>query len=189
MDLVDLPRVKAFLDQTGTTNDALLADLITAVSAQIERYIGRGIELKARTEIYDLEDYQSKVMLSTFPVTTLTSVTYDDTGVFSSGAVTGYTLNKAVGMLSLPVSYAEAYGALQVVYTAGMAADVDGLLNNGYGDIVEACMLQVAAVFKRRQNIEQTSVSDAAGGVGFTDLSMIPAAKAILDAYRSPSSI
>lgn len=188
MNLVDLPRVKAYLDLTSNDNDALLDDLISGVSDQIERYLGRGIELKSRTEVFDLEDYQDRLFLSAFPVTTVTSVKYDITGVFSSGDVSGYYTNKATGVIRLPSSYDEATYAMQVVYTGGLAADVNGLLSGGWADLVNACSMQVAALFKRRQNIEQTSVSDAAGGVSYADLDLLPAVKAILAPYRVVSS-
>jgi len=55
----------------------LLQDLAQAACASIERYIGRPLELKERTEKYDGDDRRT-LFLNVFPVTILTEIIVTD---------------------------------------------------------------------------------------------------------------
>ena len=66
--LTNLTRVKRLLTIDNSGHDTLLQQLITEVSARIERFLGRHVEKLARTVQIDIEDGQQVVFLKGYPV-------------------------------------------------------------------------------------------------------------------------
>lgn len=136
MRLSTLARVKRRLPLATTTHDALLTALLTGVSGEVERYLGRHAQRTARTEQYDVDDEQTRWWFRGYPVdaapapTIKLSVDRDFTNVVAEPG-TDYYLRAEDGRLELLFTYNRAGyrfpGALQVVYTGGMAPTVDRL--------------------------------------------------------------
>lgn len=181
MNLSTLERVKA---ATGNAeidaNDALLAQLLVGVSRRMEQRMCRHAQLVERTEVLEVGSGNYKVSLRGWPLTAgsefeLKASTTDD---FASGesvvyvAGTDYVVNrqnglihllrlpatKSAGILGTPIAPA----FLQVRYTGGLAVDADGLIA-AYPDLADACDLQVAHRFQRKDSAGRTS--EKSGGL------------------------
>jgi uncharacterized phiE125 gp8 family phage protein len=93
--LTTLAEAKAYLRITETSEDSLIESLINAVSDQIENYCRR----KLKEQTYTDEEYDgtnsASLLLSQFPVSSITSVKIDDVLIDSSE----YKLRKSTGIL------------------------------------------------------------------------------------------
>jgi hypothetical protein len=180
MDLTTLTQVKALLEQTETDWDALIAEIIGAVSERCASYCNRDFEQKERVEYHD--GGGQYLCLKGLPVVSITSIYGSDTWeweeatlipadhyhLFSAGIV-GYRFG------DWP------YGpkALKVTYIGGFTAD--GLPD----DLEMAARTQTAYEFKRRRDIGLESVSFPDGSIQKVNLGeFLPEVKAVLDRYR-----
>lgn len=191
MDLTTLARVKAQLGKTDTADDAALTEIITNVSRRMERYMGRDAYLVERTEYLNLRAGQTSLRLRGLPVSAVASVYYDPTSVFGDDtlltATTDYVVDAESERLTLrtkPVF--DATRALKVTYTGGMAADVPGLVSNGYGDLVQAATNQVISEWKRHAlgGVNVESASGPGGSVSYTRDGWLRSVEDVLDRYR-----
>lgn len=84
--LTTLTRVKAELDITNSTNDALIEQKIEDASSRIQAYLGFALVRETVSETFRAEGYEcvDKLILNRAPVVTVTSVTVDDVALTSS---------------------------------------------------------------------------------------------------------
>ena len=179
MDATTIARVKALLEITSTTHDAVLSALIATVSQRIESFIDRPIEAAARTEEYDIKPRQRVLFLRAYPLTAqtdiasikiatnwdfaaATAVTSTDYHVdFDTGAVhfNFYPLTQYMGN-----NVATAPNAVQVLYTGGFTATADGTTQFivDYPAIAYAAETQVIAMWRRRDEpmVKTTKIGD-----------------------------
>lgn len=191
MDLTTTARVQRLLESGGASvgqHATLLGDLIPAVSARIEEYLGRGAETTSRTEYFDTEPTLFRVVLHAYPVSSVAQVRYDTLRVYDSSAEVAsseYAVDTDRGFISFDrYGFVVAARGLKVVYTGGMAATTDAFVA-AFPAIAHACDLQVASLIQRRLALGATSVNAGGGSkawVGGYDL--LPEVKAILDLYR-----
>ncbi len=177
-DLTDLTDVKAWLNITSTTDDALLTRLITAASQFIESWLSRTIVSQAYSETRNGLETQSIPFFNT-PVTAVSSVIIGlDTIPPSPDAVSpGYVFTSTV--LSLRgYRFCRGFSNIQISYTAGyVTVPVD---------IAQAAIELVGLKYQRRKSIGQTTVS--AGGVqtvGYVQNDMTDEIKSLLTQYRN----
>ena len=191
MDLTTATRVQRLLESGGASvgqHVTLLGDIIPAVSARVEEYLGRSAEAASRTEYFDTEPSLFRVVLEGYPVSSVTSVRYDPLRVYDSSseiAATEYAVNTARGIISFErVGFVVAARGLKITYTGGMAADTAAFVA-AFPAVAHACDLQVAALIQRRLALGATSVNAGGGSkawVGGYDL--LPEVRSILDLYR-----
>ena len=74
MDATTIARVKALLDISSTTHDAVLTTMVASVSKRIEHYMDRPLLAEARTETYNISPRQNKIFLRAYPVTAIASI-------------------------------------------------------------------------------------------------------------------
>lgn len=133
MDLTVIERVKPLLKikATTTTHDQLLRQFITGVSSQVERFLDRHLERKARTEVYSLRPGQAVVQLRGYPVSSSPAPAFKNAydQDFSGDAIDDdlYYVDlqsgrDSTGHLRFTGRYApvSGEGVLQAVYTGGM---------------------------------------------------------------------
>jgi hypothetical protein len=102
--LISITEYKAWLQVSGTANDALYTILVDAVSADVRRSCGRdltnGFNSGTFTEYFDGTGEET-IQLSEWPVTSITSVTrrYADASTETLSAST-YRVDLATGVLS-----------------------------------------------------------------------------------------
>lgn len=161
--------------------------LIPVVSRQIERYLGREIELKARVEDYSLRQFQRTVLLRNAPVTELTSVSFDPRARFdgSGGNDFDVNLDPETGLLHILDELGEwGPNSLRVSYTGGIAATAEDVVAN-YPDIAHAANLQLGHILERRVNPGARRDVSAVGGATYTgEVDLLKYAKQLLHPYR-----
>jgi uncharacterized phiE125 gp8 family phage protein len=195
MDATTVARVKALLDITSSTHDTVLGTMIAAASRRIESYIDRPLELTARTETYPMLPRQSVLFLRAYPVSAVTSIKVSAGWDFAAATAissSDYYVDSESGMVNfnhfpiLPglLEGGAAQNAVQVVYTAGLAADVATLIAD-YPDIAYAADAQVVAMWRRRDSPQGSTYS--VGGSSMTyevPLKMVPDVVEALTPYR-----
>ncbi len=123
--LSSVERLRRFVGQSSsTTNDRLLLQYLGAVSKNIAAFCGRDFQLKSHTEYFDTEEETLEYFLKGFPVSAITSVAYDSTGLFdgSESTLTDPFPGVAGRSVVLPVDQPHALRGLRVIYTGGLAA-------------------------------------------------------------------
>lgn len=195
MDATTTARVKALLDITSSTHDAVLSSMIAAVSRRIENYIDRPLELTSRTETYPMLPRQSVLFLRAYPVSSVASIKVSagwDFDAASAVAAADYYVDSESGMVNfnhfpvLPGVLIEgaAQNAVQVVYTAGFAADVATLISD-FPDIAYAADCQVVAAWRRRDSPQGSSYSVGNSSMNYeVPLKMVPDVAEALSPYR-----
>jgi len=180
MDLTTLAQVKALLQVTETDWDALLEELIGAISQRAGTYCNRDFESKVRVEYhYGGGQY---LYLKGLPVISITSVYGSDTwewGTDNLIPAADYQLLEA-GMLAYRYGNWP-YGpkTLKVTYTGGYAADAIP------ADLEMAVRSQVAYDFNRRKDIGLESVSFPDGSIQKVNSGeFLPSVLAVLKRYR-----
>lgn len=191
---------------TGTTQDSLLSQLITAESAKIEKYLDRGIEYQARTEHFNVDPGQRLFRLAAWPgidTTVANFHVYNDVAHASSSYTqfpssteidaSNYAIDAERGLLV--VHYANLLcgpKVLKIAYTGGMATNLTGSSKvtnfvSGFPDIAYACELQVVAAFNSAKQPAVGSFTDATGSLNYVTLDLLPQVKRTLDRYRRMS--
>ena len=180
-DLTTLADVKAWL-QTGqaalpTTDDALLARLVTAASQYIQTWINRQIASADYLEIRDGTGGR-KLQFASFPVSTVLSLTIDDQVVPLAPFITAAGYRYSPTQLSIR-GYRFNRGAQNVVvaYTAGYSATPP--------EVAQACIELVSLRYRERTRIGEVSRSlGGAETVAYAQKDMSDATKTLLQQYR-----
>ena len=192
MDLTTLEQVKALLEQTEDNWDALITELIGAVSVRCASYCNRDFERAERVEYHD--GGGQYLFLKTLPVASIASIYASDTWEWDEGTLITadqYQLLSA-GLVAYRFgAWPHGPKALKVTYTGGYhpAVREGEEPPEGYqpipADLEMAVRTQAAYDFKRRKDIGLESVSFPDGSIQKVSsgefLSMV---KQVLDRYR-----
>jgi hypothetical protein len=172
MNATTTTRVKALLDITSSTHDAVLGTLVAAVSQRIESFIDRPLLTKARTEEYDIRPRQRVLFLRAYPLTAQGDVASVKIAVdwdFAAATAvtsTDYHVDLTTGALHFnfyPITnylgnnMATAPNVVQVVYTGGFETGTDAFITD-YPAIASACEAQVIAMWRRRDEPMQKTI-------------------------------
>lgn len=135
MLLTSLNRVKAGLGVSKNSEDALLGALISSASSRIEYYLRRpdSLNLTSRVKYFSPALGQRSFVLPAYPVTSITSVYTDSTGLYTGDetllASTEYIMSEDGRTLILTADPAYTYTmpgpypkSLKVTYTGGLAS-------------------------------------------------------------------
>jgi hypothetical protein len=190
MNLCLLSDLKLRLSVKDDEKSAQLNDLIAAVSAVFERYLGRSATTGTYTEYFDVAYGQTVFNLKAYPVTSITTCHNDTFWSFGSDSLvssSNYRVNTDSGLLYfLAGTLVSGPQALKVVYVGGMAA-TESAFALAYPDIAEAAMRQVTYLFNTKAHVGTMSVG--AGGAtqqySFNDEVLLPAVRSVLDLHRN----
>lgn len=191
MELITLPYLKQLIGkkESDTTDDALLQNLIEAVSKQAERYLNRVVQTAQQTEYFDVADGDTVFQLASYPITTINGtgegVWNDATWDFATATSSdSYRVNTATGLLYFLVSPYRGLQALKVIYTGGMATTTEKLAVN-YPDLAQAIARQTAYLFNTRHQIGAVAVNVGESSVSWAgDVVWLEGVKAVLDTHR-----
>lgn len=155
VDATTLDRIKLRYDVGGSSSkDALLAELITSVSGQIQDFLGKPLSQEARTELYEVKPRSYVTFLRAAPVASVASVKVRSELSVDFATVTAtdadlYEVEAETGCLIFDKSAVLYEGPLrlQVTYTAGLAADTTALIA-AYPQIAEAADVQVRELLR-----------------------------------------
>lgn len=196
MNLSTTTRVLALISSKGTAPDNAETEIeavLATVSGAVEAYLNRYVASSSRTEYFDVEPYQTVFRLRGVPVSSVSSVYFDEEQSFgSSTALTSDdyylpTLDSA-GLLRirfmLNTDVVQYPASLKVTYTGGMAADAASFVT-AYPDIAGAVDVQVAHEWQRRNALGTSSVTYPDGTTASLTLDRwVPSVKQVLDYHR-----
>ena len=149
----DLTRLKAWMGVTDTTIDGQLQTIIDGVDRAFETYLARPLVVTRRTEVIPrIRHLQRVVTMRTAPIATVISVRLDLTRVFTDTPMdaSDYVVLAAEGQIYFDAPLPDGIGVLQVVYDAGMGADVTDLVTR-YPDIHRLAQVQCQFEYQRRK--------------------------------------
>jgi len=155
---------------SSVANDRLLLDWITAVSQKVEGWLDRSIQIAERTEYFDTMRGRLVYYPKAIPVTTLTSVYEDWTGLYSGtseSAITDSYIGTESRTIVLPYVLPAYPKGMRIVYTGGMAYHaVNSLFAIGsitstmaVGDYVKGATSGAVGIVRSAVTSESTSVT------------------------------
>lgn len=195
IECTTLARVKAILGKKTTpvtpeeiADDAYLEELIEAVSQRIEDFIDRRIEAAARTVELDVHSVgQRTLFLPDYPVTAIASVKASlnwDWAATTALDATLYHLVAETGEIHLRTTLQPGLKSVQVVYTAGLAADTATLIAD-YPAIANAADKQCVAEWRRRSSPQGQSINAGGGSITHeAELQLLKDVRQTLSPYR-----
>ena len=187
MDLTTAARVKERLGLTAsdTSEDAIIASLITRVSAEAEVLMNRHAESTSRTVQLTVDDWQT-LSLPGYPITSVTSIHNDADRNFGAEtliATSDYYVESASGLIFFEVGLVRGPGVMQVIYTGGMSDSTANFIA-AFPDIAEAVDQRVSQLWQRRSEVGVSSVATGQGSVSAQTVDWIPDALRVIDSYR-----
>jgi len=124
--LSSLLRLRRYLDvEDKPENNRLITNFLTSTTREIQQYVGRELELKSRTEYFDIEAaFQLEFWAKAQPITAITTIKHDSTGLFNGGESTLSDFYIGIDELSFVLDTPQQPGrkALELVYTGGLSA-------------------------------------------------------------------
>lgn len=181
---VTVSEVKSHIDETSSTWDTIIESLLNEITLYAMNYCGGRRFLAPTadvTELYDVEPGQCKLFLQSFPVKSITSVSYFSGGPYNDptwvayNSATDYVLDQKRGILhfgGLPYGFQN----IKVVYKGGY----DGA-SNVPTDLKLAIIKEVAKEFNKRKSQGIQTESIGGGSIAWEKLEQF---NALLDNYR-----
>lgn len=157
--ILTLAEVQSYLGLSAGVDEDVLKELVNGASQYIETFLGRVVkEQDDITEYFDGDEISDILQLQNFPITTLTSLQYDN-GSFATPNWVAYDAGnyKAInetGEIYLNVVYSGIRN-IKVVYKAGYA------LGSIPEDIKLACKMIVGGGYNKRKSDAMTGQSMA----------------------------
>jgi hypothetical protein len=186
-DLTTVARIKV-LDSaySNGAKDTLLGQVITSVSARVERYLDRHILSTSRTEKFNLTSFGCIFEVKGYPVSAVTAVDNDGTSITLSDVI--YDDN-SVGRISINDNVLTAgFGRLSITYTGGMATDTSDFISN-YPDIAHEIDMQVLFEIGKSKNLVEKRANIDNQTSEKYDLDLLPSLKRILKRYKKKTWI
>lgn len=175
-DLTSTAAVKAWLNVSGNSDDALLDLLVSRGSQFVRSYCTRDFLSQAYADTFDGKD-TTRIAFPNYPVTAVASVTINGMVVpaRSSPLALGYVFSST--MLSLTgFAFTRGFGNIVVAYTAGFAAVP--------ADLEQACIELIAFKYRERDRIGHQSKTLGGETVAFYIGDVPKPVRTILDTYR-----
>jgi hypothetical protein len=97
---------------------------INTVSSRIEQYLNRAVQIAATTEYFDPAYGQKEFFPKAFPITALTSVYYDSTGLWtgSETEITNCFIGTNSRSVCLPAFVGNEKNSIRIIYTGGLTS-------------------------------------------------------------------
>jgi len=176
-DLTTLANVKAWLSLTETTDDALLAALISAVSNYIQTWLNRTIIEAPYSEARNGIAGGDTLVLANYPVQSVSSLTIDGQIIPQSPdyVASGYWSDD-IAVYLVGYRMTRGRGNVRLSYTAGYSSVPL--------ELAQACTELVALRYSERDRIGHQSKSLAGETVSFMIKDFPPDVLTILNNYR-----
>lgn len=179
MDLTTADRLIAVMGEQNYQAEwaTFLKQLISGVSAQVEKALRRHVPQIERTTQIDVTRHSSSVSLKGYPITAVAQIDNDSSRAYASGTEVDtdlYYVDLAAGIITFDYELEWGPGALKVQYTGGMAAGADddektAAFIAAFPDLVFAVDEQVKYQFMRRDNpgVVNQNPGDFGGGASY----------------------
>ena len=179
-DLTTIDAVKAYLGLTSTTDDEMIAQLISSESALIQGWISRAFGVATYTDIFS-GNGKNMHYLHNSPVVSIQSVTVNGSTVPAAATIqdAGYiVIDEQLTLLR----YEFACGTIncQVVYTAGQVTPPD---------IAQACIELVSKRYRDRDRIGLVSKGLAGETTAYETKALPDHVKLILQQYKKVTPV
>lgn len=175
-DLTTVANVKAWLNISASSDDALLSRMVSSASDFVQTWLNRNITSQNYQDVFDGNGGR-KYMTFAYPVSAVASVFVDGIAIpASSSPVTpGYVVSKT--RISM-IGYAFSDGMQNCVvnYTAGYVAVPT--------EIEQSCIEIVGIRYKARGRIGVTSKSANGESVSFSQVDLSQAIQDVLQQYK-----
>lgn len=186
--------VKTQLGISGSTQDALIAQLITAVSAQFESLTGRKFINTDYTEIYDGTG-RSNLYLREYPVNSVTSVERNHGSIGDPSWTTldadTYYVDTRTGIISsgsafasFPGDFSKRIAHYRVIYNAGYGAAAADMPEDIQQAIAAIIGYQINTMGREGITSERTGTYSVSYSTTQRAFSAVPLASSTLDIYR-----
>ena len=192
--LASLTEVKAMLNATDSfPDDTVLTTILEKVSAAIESYLGRELEdTGSDATMYFSGDGRRRIFaVRRFPGVTVTSVHDSLDRSYGSGDLISsddYAVHADEGLVEMEYPLQPGVRNVRIVYSGGYEADEETGILPVPDPIKHACILQAAEVYRRRESMTETSVSNDLGTmsmpVTFDLMDLTPGVKRTLDPFK-----
>lgn len=177
--LTTISGVKAFIGLTTTSDDSLLEDLVDSVSALFETYCDRNFLSREYTEYYDGNNI-TELFTNQYSITTISGIwdnsdwDWSDSDLIDSDS---YRISSDSKYIVFRDTYLLDYQQnVKVIYTAGY--------NSTPYDLEQACIEEVARLYKNKNQIDISSKSLPDGSVSYVVTDFLPKTLTILNKYR-----
>jgi len=164
MDLTTVSRIKT-LDKSyeNGSRDAKLAMVITGVSAKIESYLDRTIEIGSYIEFFNVLSSKSRYHVPAYPVTDVSYIynlsEREDTTPYEIDLDLVSWEDNSLGYISINDSYIySGFGSVKISYTGGMATDTADFISK-YPDIAYQVDAQVLFEMQALNNLQDKIVA------------------------------
>ena len=175
-DLTTLADLKSWLTITSTTDDAMLARLITAASKYIQSWLNRTIASATYNETRD-GNGGTRLFLGNYPVTAVASLSIDGITIPASPGPgqPGYVFNQyAISVRGY--TFTDDYNNVVISYTAGFASVPQ--------ELAQACIDLIALRYRERDRIGLVSKGLAGETTTFSIKDMPSSVMTILNNYK-----
>lgn len=173
MDLTKQERLIALMGEKEWRPEwaSILSQIITGISAEVEEALHRHVLVASRTVVCDVDRHARSVSLKGYPITSVTTIKSDTSRAFGSGTEIDtdlFSIDSQAGVINFDFELQWGPGALEVVYTGGMAADTNAFIA-AFQDIAYAVDIQVFYEWQRRENpgLTNQNPSDFGGGSSY----------------------
>lgn len=183
--LITLDNVVKFIGQDSFNSDDsdLIEDLINRVSSLFESYMDRNILTREYTEYHD--GGGNAVLFPKQPkITTISGIWDDYDWDYTDDDLVDADDYKIVDELYVVLkntTFNNYTQNIKIIYTAGYTTTPD--------DLVQACITEVARMFKNRLEVDIQSQTLADGSVTYFTKTLLPITKLTLDKYKRISII
>jgi hypothetical protein len=200
--LSDLNAVKTALKAEGESDDGVLTLWLRTVSAEAAKIMKRptGIRQEARVETVNVRRGQRVFPVRGWPIVSIASIEWDPLSSFITPTTLDtnlYTFDPRKGLVYLRLDLNTHFGhihgghgshtdlapqSLRVTYMGGIATDIEALrADDEYDDIEQAVLLQIHAMWKRRDSTPgDFAISGQGGSTRQPALDWVPQAFKIL---------
>lgn len=153
-----------------TADDPIIDGIILGISYDFEKQTGRGVDLIARTEYFDVDESTNRLLLKGFPVAASPVIQIFQDIDRNFGAATEvdtefYFLDAEEGVVELFQRYPIGRKTIKVIYTGGMALMDSPAVGeefwNLYPDIAEAAIHEIITQFKMYPQLGAQSIKIA----------------------------
>lgn len=189
IDLTKLDRLKdnkwIKILSTSDKYDSFLGQLITAMSLEAEKFMGRKTKEESQTDFFDIRKNTLRLKANGYPVNSGQDIKvyWDYLRAFAADTELDserYFWDYENGVLFLKTYLAEGFRIVKVTYTGGMATDTDDFISK-YPDIANAVDEQVAMLFQRRDELGLKAAGLEGGSLQmFQNIEWLPGPKSVL---------
>lgn len=178
--LVTLDNVVKFIGQDSFNSDDsdLIEDLINRVSTLFESYMNRNILSREYTERYD-GGGSDKLFPKQPKITTVSGVWDDYDWDFTDDDLVDaddYTVVDSNYIVFKDITLGAYSQNIKIIYTAGYTSTPE--------DIKQACITEVARMFKNRLEVDITAQTLADGSVSYSAKTFLPLTVTTLNKYK-----